>query len=64
MKKKFDCVGMKHLGAEKVYEKISGMTRAQELIFWQKQSQHLQKRQEAVKNRQKKVEAKVCHERT
>jgi len=32
--KEFDCVKMKHLGAEKVSEKTKGMTREQELKFW------------------------------
>ncbi|MCG3199768.1 MAG: hypothetical protein GHCLOJNM_04293 [bacterium] len=33
-KKMFDCVEMKHRGAEKVQAVIQGMTRDQELEFW------------------------------
>ncbi len=43
--KKFDCVKMKHLGAEKVLEKTKGMTREQELKFWHECSTELIKRQ-------------------
>lgn len=43
--KKFDCVKMKHLGAEKVIEKTKGMTREQELKFWRERSKELIERQ-------------------
>ncbi len=43
--KKFDCVKMKHLGAEKVIEKTKGMTREQELKFWRERSNELIERQ-------------------
>ena len=47
----FDCVQMKHRGAEKVLEKIAGMTREQELEYWRERSQHLRARQQAMKNK-------------
>jgi hypothetical protein len=50
--KKFDCVEMKHLGAEKVQEQIAGMTREEEIRFWKKRSQHLRRHQEAIKKEQ------------
>lgn len=31
----FDCVAMKHNGAERVLDKTRAMTRAQELAFWE-----------------------------
>ena len=40
--KTFDCVEMKHRGAEKVREQIDGMTLEQELAFWQEQSMVLE----------------------
>jgi hypothetical protein len=33
-KKEFDCVVMKHKGAEKVQAEIREMTREQELAYW------------------------------
>lgn len=54
MKKKFDCVQMKQLGAKKVQEKISGMTREEEIMFWKKRSQHLRQYQEVVKEKHNK----------
>jgi len=41
MKKKFDCVQMKRLGAANVREQTATLTREQELRFWQERSQHL-----------------------
>ena len=52
--KKFDCVQMKHLGAEKVQAQISVMTREEEIRFWKERSQHLRRYQEAIKKEQKK----------
>ncbi len=50
MKTKLDCVAMKHQGAEKVREKISGLTIAEELRFWQERSTALRKQKaEAAK---------------
>ena len=51
--KKFDCVEMKHLGAEKVQEQISGMTREEETRFWKERSQQLRRHQEAIKKERK-----------
>jgi hypothetical protein len=47
--KTFDCVEMKHQGAEKVREQIKGMTLEQELAFWQKRSRLLKQRQKVTK---------------
>ena len=33
-KKSFDCVDMKHRGAEKVQAKLTGMSREQQLEYW------------------------------
>jgi len=42
-KKNFDCVAMKHRGAEQLFEKLSNLTPEQELAFWQKRTEFLQK---------------------
>jgi len=55
--KKFDCVEMKHLGAEKVQEQIAGMTREEEIRFWKERSQYLRQHQEAIKKEQSKSAA-------
>lgn len=47
--KKFDCVQMKHSGAEKVRERTATLTTEQELAFWRERSQHLRLHQEALK---------------
>lgn len=39
--KTFDCVDMKHRGAEKVQQAISGMTLAEELAFWARGTREL-----------------------
>jgi hypothetical protein len=48
MKTKLNCVAMKHQGAEKVREKISGLTIAEELNFWQERSIALRKQKDEV----------------
>jgi hypothetical protein len=48
MKIKLNCVEMKHQGAEKVREKISGLTIAEELRFWQERSMALRKQKEKI----------------
>ena len=51
--KTFDCVEMKHRGAEKVREQINGMTLEQELAFWRERSRILRQRQESVREKQR-----------
>ena len=48
MKTKLDCVAMKHQGAEKIREKILGLTIAEELKFWQERSIALRKQKEEL----------------
>jgi hypothetical protein len=51
MKKKFDCVEMKHRSAEKIQLKISGLSTKKELEFWQKHSEKLhRKKSQSVNN--------------
>ena len=45
-KKSFDCVEMKHKGAEKVQATIRGMTREQELAFWAEGTQKMREEKE------------------
>jgi hypothetical protein len=47
--KTFDCVEMKHRGAERVREQTKGMTLEQELAFWQERSRLLRRRQTTAK---------------
>jgi hypothetical protein len=47
--KTFDCVEMKHRGAEKVREQTKDMTLEQELAFWQERSRILKQRQKVAK---------------
>jgi hypothetical protein len=56
---KFNCVEMKHRGAEKVKEKTRDMTREQELTFWQEQTKHLKHFQESKKQEHRDKKASV-----
>ena len=38
-KKEFDCVGMMHEGALRIYEETKDMTREEELAYWQRQNE-------------------------
>ncbi|MBF0117925.1 MAG: hypothetical protein HQK79_03765 [Desulfobacterales bacterium] len=46
--KTFDCVKMKQFGAEKIKEKIKGMTMEQELKFWKNKSEDLREKQKII----------------
>ena len=41
--KKFDCIEMKCLGSQKIYEEIKNMDIKEELSYWQEASQELVK---------------------
>ena len=53
MNKTFDCVEMKHRGAEKIRKKITKLSADEELRFWQEMTASLKKRKEQIieKNR-------------
>ena len=44
-KKTFDCVEMKHRGAEEVQKTLAGMTLEEELAYWQSGTEELRQRQ-------------------
>ncbi len=46
--KTFDCVAMKHRGAQRINKKIAGMTLEQQLDFWRERTQVLRERQLAT----------------
>jgi hypothetical protein len=45
----FNCVEMKHKGAEYVLAQTSGLSKEQELKFWQEQSKHLREHQKSLR---------------
>lgn len=47
-KKTFDCVEMKHVGAEQIRKQTVGMTRQQLLEFWRQRSQALREHQQQL----------------
>jgi len=49
--KKFDCVEMKQIGAEKVQREVAAMSLAEELAYWQSGTQSLQEKQRKLKSR-------------
>ncbi len=48
--KTFDCVKMKHHGAEQVQAKLQGKTRDEQLEYWKIRTEALLERQEKSKN--------------
>jgi len=51
IKKKFDCVEMKHKGAESIAREISGFSPADELAFWKLRNQQLKDRKNAMETK-------------
>ena len=47
--KTFDCVRMKHQGAEQVMERLEGKTFQEQLEYWRKGTEELKNRQQALK---------------
>ena len=41
-KKPFDCVEMKHQGAERVQARLAGMTREEQLAYWRERGRELE----------------------
>ncbi len=52
-KKTFDCVEMKHRGAERIYNQIANMTLKEQLTFWRERTELLRKHQQRVQMRSK-----------
>jgi len=50
--KTFDCVEMKHRGAELVRKDIESASFEEELKYWQEGTEELRKRQELLKQKQ------------
>jgi len=53
MKKDFDCVDMKHQGAAKVQARLAGMTREEQLQYWEERTRALLALQQEVIARKK-----------
>ncbi len=53
MKKTFDCVEMKHRGAEKVQAKLATMTVDEQVAYWERRGKELNKFKASVLKRQK-----------
>lgn len=49
--KQFDCVEMKHKGAERVHQAIDGLSKEQQIDYWKRGSEAL--RQELLKAQEK-----------
>ncbi len=54
--KRFDCVEMKHKGAERVYQAIAGLSKEQQIDYWRRGSEAL--RQALQKAQEKKTPAR------
>jgi hypothetical protein len=55
MNKTFDCVEMKRKGAEKVQEKIAGLSLEEKIKYWQERSAVFKKEIEAAKAKKAKT---------
>jgi hypothetical protein len=53
MKKTFDCVEMKHRGAEKVQAKLAAMTLEEQVAYWERRGKEMRARKAAVLARKK-----------
>jgi len=51
---KFNCVEMQHQGAAAILEELKGMTRSQELAFWQERTEQLKRRQQFLRQQTEK----------
>ncbi len=51
--KRFDCVDMKHRGAELVFRDIANLSHDEELKYWRDGTEELRKRQAMIKRRVK-----------
>lgn len=51
MKKTFDCVEMKRQGAERLRERLSKMTRAEQVAFWRERTAALRRRAEELRQK-------------
>ncbi len=49
--KEFDCVEFQDREGERIYEQIKGMTIQEQLEFWRKRIEELQKLQQAARER-------------
>jgi hypothetical protein len=49
MKKKFDCVEMKHKNAEKLVAKASGFSKQEELEYWHESTEKLKNAKKSLK---------------
>ena len=47
-KKTFDCVEMKHRGAERVMKRLEGKTLEEQLKYWQRGTEELRKLQKKI----------------
>ena len=47
-KKPFDCVEMQHQGAERVQARLAGMTREEQLAYWERRGHELLERQKEM----------------
>jgi hypothetical protein len=53
MKKTFDCVEMKRRGAERLRERLSKMTRDEQLAFWRERTAALRQRAEKLREQRR-----------
>ncbi len=57
IKKNFDCVEMKHKSAERIAQKISGLSPQQELEFWRASTQNLVKSEKQLNKKKESISA-------
>ncbi len=55
--KQFDCVEMKHKGAERVYQAIAGLSKEQQIDYWRRGGEGLR---QAIEKAQEKTTPSHC----
>lgn len=53
MKKTFDCIDMKHKGAEKVQALLATMTLDEQVAYWERRGKEIKKLQSIIRARRK-----------
>ena len=57
MKKKFDCVAMKHAAQDQIRREVKGMTLSQEIAYFREAGKELQKKIQAAHRQHRKLRA-------
>jgi hypothetical protein len=52
MKKTFDCIELRHIGAKRIFEEMQNMTLEEEVAYWEERTEAFRKRQQVLREQQ------------